>query len=176
MTSIFQEKDKIEILVLDSEKNSTNSPKNSNNDTNNEPQECDQESKVESQKLIQKCLKELVDIYRISTLIELCFFLIFLSIFFVYDFHNNNVYDAWAINKAVKTQFYISALNPYKENEHDFTNIIGGFNSIVKSFDSLQDSVKKLYCICLPPFMSKEFHENLIFCRTKKNLKLVKEC
>ena len=74
MTSIFHEKDKIEILVLDSEKNLTNNPidgvKDASNNNNNE---------VQSQLLIQKCLKELVEIYRISTLIELCIFLDFLS-------------------------------------------------------------------------------------------------
>jgi len=136
MTSIFHEKDRIEILVLDSEKNLTNNPKDGVEDASN-----NKNNEVQSQLLIQKCLKELVEIYRISTLIELCIFLVFLSSFFVYDFHNNNVYDAWAINKAVKKQFYISSLDPYKETDHKFSNIIEGFNSIVKSFDSLQDSV-----------------------------------
>jgi hypothetical protein len=141
MTSIFQEKEKIEILVLDSENNLINNQKEDIEGVNKRSQECEQNNKAESQLLIQKCLKELVDIYRISTLIELCFFLIFLSTFFAYDFHNNNVYDAWAINKAVKTQFYISALNPHKEIDHNFTNIIEGFNSIINSFDTLQNSV-----------------------------------
>ena len=136
MTSIFHEKDRIEILVLDSEKNLTNNPKDGVEDASN-----NKNNEVQSQLLIQKCLKELVEIYRISTLIELCIFLVFLSSFFVYDFHNNNVYDAWAINKAVKKQFYISSLDPYKETDHKFSNIIEGFNAIVKSFDSLQDSV-----------------------------------
>jgi hypothetical protein len=142
MTSIFHEKDKIEILVLDSEKNLTNNPIDGVKDaSDNKNKKTDQNNEVQSQLLIQKCLKELVEIYRISTLIELCIFLVFLSSFFVYDFHNNNVYDAWAINKAVKKQFYISSLDPYKETDHKFSNIIEGFNSIVKSFDSLQDSV-----------------------------------
>ena len=85
MNPIFDEKDRIEILVLDSENTATIKSSKYNDD---EVRQNSNGTKIESQILVHKCLKELVKIYRISTLIELSIFLIFLSIFFVFDFYN----------------------------------------------------------------------------------------
>ena len=92
-------------------------------------------SKLESQLLVQKCLQEIVYLYKISTLIELGVFSIMLLTFFGYDYYTSNVHDFWLMNQAVKGTFSLAhKADEVLKKEHS-AMLIELFNEIIKSLD-----------------------------------------